>query len=101
MLRILTAAEIMYIFCRYSSLLRAKVKKSPSQNYPELVFKMLTMQRINKPRIDPNLTLGYVLCSKEDGIAVVDLGGPVVIILPLDPKFAGLNPGGVDGLFRT
>ena len=31
---------------------------------------------------------------------MVDPGGPVVMI-PLDPRFAGLIPTGVDGLFRA
>ena len=30
---------------------------------------------------------------------VVDPGGPVVIILPLDPRFAGSIQAGVDGFF--
>ena len=31
----------------------------------------------------------------------VDPGGPVVIILPLDSRFAGSIPAGVDGFFQS
>ena len=61
------------------------------------------MFRIDCPieLISSSLVLYQVPRSGSFTLRRVNPSGPVVIILPLDPRFAGSIPAGVDGFFQS